>query len=87
MAEYTDEKLSAVLQLGTSNQSFQREDFFAQTTNPISDKKNIGGGYVKGGANYNFNEKSNVFFNTGFISRQPQFDAVFLGFKMMFILI
>ena len=44
MAEYTDDKLSAVLQLGTSNQSFQREDFFAQTTNPISDKKNIGGG-------------------------------------------
>ena len=77
MAEYTDEKLSAVLQLGTSNQSFQREDFFAQPTNPISEKKNIGGGYVKGGANYNFNEKSNIFFNTGFISRQPQFDAVF----------
>ena len=77
MAEYTDEKLSAVLQLGTSNQSFQREDFFAQPTNPISDKKNIGGGYVKGGANYNLNEKTNVFFNTGFISRQPQFDAVF----------
>ena len=81
MAEYTDDKLSAVLQLGTSNQSFQREDFFAQTTNPISDKKNIGGGYVKGGANYNFNEKSNVFFNTGYISRQPQFDAVFPGFQ------
>ena len=81
MAEYTDDKLSAVLQLGTSNQSFQREDFFAQTTNPISEKKNIGGGYIKGGANYNFNEKSNVFFNTGYISRQPQFDAVFPGFQ------
>jgi hypothetical protein len=36
-----------------------------------------GGGYVKGGANFNIDEKSNVFFNTGFISRQPLFDAVF----------
>ena len=57
--------------MGVSNQSFQREDLFDQPTNPLSEKKNIGGGYVKGGANYNFSETSNVFFNTGFISRQP----------------
>ena len=81
MIEYNDEeKLTAVLQLGYSNQSFQREDYFAQPANPISDKKKVGGGYVKGGANYNFNEKSNLFFNAGYISRQPQFDAVFPNF-------
>ena len=48
MAEYTDDKLSAVLQLGTSNQSFQREDFFAQTTNPISDKRTLEEAMLKG---------------------------------------
>jgi len=77
LVEYADDKLTAVIQAGKSNQSFQREDFFDQPGNPISDVHNQGGGYVKGGANYNINEKSNVFFNTGFISRQPQFDAVF----------
>ena len=78
LIEYNDEsKLTAVLQGGLSNQSFQREDFFDQPALPISETQNQGGGYVKGGANYNLSDKSNVFFNTGFISRQPLFDAVF----------
>jgi len=78
MVEYSkDDKLTAVIQAGLSNQSFQREDFFDQPAKPISDKENVGGGYLKGGANVNFNEKSNLFFNAGYISRQPQFDAVF----------
>ena len=80
MLEYQGDKLTAVIQGGKSNQSFQREDFFDQPGNLISDVHNQGGGYVKGGANYNINEKSNIFFNTGLISRQPQFDAVFPGF-------
>jgi outer membrane receptor for ferrienterochelin and colicin len=78
MLEYNnDSNLTAVLQGGLSNQSFQREDFFDQPAKPISETENVGGGYIKGGANFNMNEKSNVFFNTGYISRQPQFDAVF----------
>ena len=77
MLEWADTKLTAVVQGGLSNQSFQREDFFDQPAMPISDVANVLGGYLKGGANYNLNEKSNVFFNTGYISRQPQFDAVF----------
>ena len=82
LTEYSsdDDKLTAVLQAGLSNQSFQREDFFDQPALPISDTKNIGGGYLKGGANFNVSDKSNVFFNAGFISRQPQFDAVFPNF-------
>ena len=81
LVEYSDkEKLTAVLQVGLSNQSFQREDFFDQPALPISDTQNQGGGYVKGGANYNINKESNVFFNVGKISRQPQFDAVFPNF-------
>ena len=78
LIEYNDdEKLTAVLQVGLSNQSFQREDLFDQPGLPLSEVQNQGGGYIKGGANYNFNEKSNIFFNTGVISRQPLFDAVF----------
>jgi outer membrane cobalamin receptor len=78
LVEYNDDGgVNAVIQAGLSNQSFQREDYFDQTSNPISETANLGGGYIKGGANYNIDEKSNVFANAGFISRQPQFAAVF----------
>ena len=77
MVEYGSDKLTAVVQAGLSNQAFQRIDYFDVPDNPESDVQNQGGGYLKGGANYNINEKSNVFFNTGYISRQPQFGAVF----------
>jgi hypothetical protein len=81
LVEYSNPGIwTAVLQGGYSNQSFQREDFFDQPNNPISEKQSQGGGYVKGGANWNMSEASNVFFNAGFISRQPLFDAVFPGF-------
>ena len=78
LAEYSnDDKLTAVVQVGVSNQTFQREDYFDQPNNPISEITNVPGGYVKGGANLNLDERSNIFFNAGLISRQPQFDAVF----------
>ena len=78
LVEYNNDlNFTAVLQGGLSNQSFQRVDYFAQPANPESDKKNVGGGYLKGGANYNISDRSNVFFNAGLISRQPNFDAVF----------
>lgn len=81
LVEYNDNsQVTAVLQAGISNQSFQREDLFDQPTLPLSEKKNLTGGYVKGGVNYNINSRSNVFFNTGYISRQPLFDAVFPNF-------
>lgn len=81
MIEYdSGDKFTAVLQGGLSNQSYQREDFFDQPGNTLSETKNILGGYVKGGANYNISDRHNVFANAGFISRQPLFDAVFPGF-------
>lgn len=81
LIEYNNEtSFTAVLQAGISNQSFQRKDFFDQVTFALSEKVDVIGGYVKGGANYNMNASSNVFFNAGFISRQPLFDAVFPGF-------
>jgi hypothetical protein len=77
LVEYNNQVVSAVVQAGVSNQSYQREDYFDQPANPISDVANLPGGYVKGGANYNINENNNVFVNAGVISRQPLFDAVF----------
>ena len=77
LAEYSADNLNWVIQAGTSTQSYQRDDYFAQVGNPNSDEKSVNGGYIKGGANYNFNERSNAFFNVGLIERQPNFDAVF----------
>ena len=81
MVEYGGDKLTAVVQAGLSNQAFQRIDYFDQVGNPESEVQNQGGGYIKGGANYNIDEKQNVFFNTGFISRQPNFGAVFPNYR------
>jgi len=80
LVEYAGDDVTAVLQAGLSNQQFQREDLFDNVDNPISDKANLLGGYLKGGINFNFSEKSNVFVNAGFIDRQPLFDAVFPNF-------
>ncbi len=78
LVEYSnDNNVTAVIQAGFSNQSYQREDLFAQPNLPVSEKVNLGGGYLKGGANYNINENNNIFFNAGYIERQPNFDAVF----------
>ena len=80
LVEYAGDNVTAVVQAGLSNQQFQREDRFNNTDNPISDKADLTGGYLKAGINYNFTEKSNVFVNAGYIDRQPLFDAVFPNF-------
>ena len=77
LAEYSGDNLNWVIQAGTSAQTYQRVDYFAQVGNPESKEKTVNGGYIKGGANYNFNERSNAFFNIGRIARQPNFDAIF----------
>ena len=77
LAEYSGDDLTWVIQAGTSAQTYQRVDYFAQVGNPESKEKTVNGGYIKGGANYNFNERSNAFFNIGRIERQPNFDAIF----------
>ena len=81
MVEYNDQdKLTAVMQAGWSQQNYRRIDYFDQPTNPVSDWAPLTGGYIKGGANYNLNDEMNVFVNAGMIARQPLFDAVFPGY-------
>lgn len=72
--EYATEKLTAFVQGSLSNQSFKRIDHFKYlSTDELAetDYKDITGGNVKGGINYNFNEQHNVFVNSGYYSKQP----------------
>lgn len=81
LIEYKEaDSFTAVVQMGISNQGYQRIDYFDQILNVESDKENMIGGFIKGGANYNINDVHNVFFNAGYIERQPKFDAVFPNF-------
>ncbi len=80
--EYTKEKVSAFLQFGASQQGFKRIDYFNELDSDPQQEtewENILGGNIKGGLNYNLSEKHNVFANTGFYSKQPFFDAIFLN--------
>jgi len=84
--EYSTEKLSAFFQGAVSQQGFQREDTFlynktTQASLYKTDFKNILGGNVKGGLNYNINENHNVFFNSGYYSKQPVFNSVYPNSK------
>jgi len=79
--EYSKDKLSAFFQGSISNQGFQRVDYFQYTPeNQETDVENFLGGNIKGGFNYNINDNHNVFFNTGFYSKQPKFDGVFINY-------
>ncbi|WP_260256338.1 TonB-dependent receptor [Elizabethkingia miricola] len=78
MVEYSDEKLSASLQGSVSKQYYKRRDYMLYTPENQETKWYNKTGYiVKGGANYNIDQHHNVFFNTGVISRQPLFSALF----------
>lgn len=82
--EYSKDNLTAFIQGAISQQGFKRTDRFNYTPdNPLyeTDYENILGGNVKGGANYNINEQHNVFFNTGYYSKQPFFTAVYPNFR------
>ncbi|SFI93205.1 Outer membrane receptor proteins, mostly Fe transport [Kaistella treverensis] len=78
--EYTNDALSAFVQGSVSNQAFQRIDYMLYAPNEQkSEKVDLVGFNVKGGANYNIDENHNVFVNGGYYERQPFFGAVFLN--------
>lgn len=79
--EYKTEKISTFVQAAISQQSFERVEYFKEAPgNQESGKEKIIGGNIKGGINYKVNEENNVFFNTGYYSKQPLFDAVWINF-------
>jgi outer membrane receptor protein involved in Fe transport len=78
--EYTVGNLTAFLQGAISQQGYKRIDHFkylAGSDLSETEFKNINGGDVKVGANYNINEQHNVFVNAGMYSKQPFFNAVY----------
>ncbi|MEP6806638.1 MAG: TonB-dependent receptor plug domain-containing protein [Flavobacterium sp.] len=78
--EYSKDNLTAFVQGSVSQQGYKREDNFVYLpTDPLAstDYEKIIGGNVKGGANYNISEKSNVYVNAGYYSKQPFFNSVY----------
>ena len=78
--EYSKDNLTAFLQGAISQQGFKRVDYFVYSNNdPLQSTgfKNIPGGNIKGGLNYNISEKSNVFINSGFYSKQSNFFGIY----------
>lgn len=79
--EYTKSDLSAFISGSLSNTSYWRYDrLYYDKEHAESKTMSYIGFTVKGGANYNFNEHHNVFFNAGYISRAPMFNNVFLTY-------
>ncbi len=79
-AEYKTDQFSAYIAGGYVSETFQREDYFNYLNsdpNQISEKVTMTGYNIKGGANYNINDKHNVFFSAGYNNKPPQFGAVF----------
>ncbi len=81
--EYKTKKLSAFIQGAVSTQSNQRFDYmsYSDPDEQASEILSFPGYNIKAGANYNINEKHNVFVNTGYYSRQPFFDDLFLNYQ------
>lgn len=80
--EYSSDDISAFVQIGISQQGFKRIDYFNYLNSDPereTDWQNIIGGNIKGGVNWNIDEKNNVYVNYGDYSKQPFFDAIFLN--------
>ena len=78
--QYKHNKLAAFLQAAFSNQGFQRVEYFNVVGGETTEWKNITGGNLKAGVNYNFDAKSNLYVNGGVYSKQPNFDAVWINY-------
>jgi iron complex outermembrane receptor protein len=82
--EYDNDKISAFFSTSISNTSYRRIDYFQYLDSDptrTSDKYNFFGYSAKGGINYRLNDKHNVFFNTGYFEKAPEFGAVFTRFN------
>ena len=75
--QYKKDDFSAFFQGAFSNQGFKRVEYFNQVGTATTDWKNITGGNIKAGFNYNFDIKNNFYANAGYYSKQPNFDAVY----------
>lgn len=79
--EYSNENLSAFFQGAVSNQSHQRFDTYDYMPEfKDSEKVNNIGYNVKAGGSFAFNESNSFYVNSGYYSRQPYHDNIYLNF-------
>jgi iron complex outermembrane receptor protein len=81
LLEYKVGKVSAFVNLTTSVSGYKKKDYFG---NNNSDWKYKPGFTFKTGANYNLSERSNVFFNLGYLSKTKDYKYYFYGFTANF---
>jgi len=82
-AEYVKNKYTAFLSGSVSNQSYRRVDYFTyKDSDPAqtSDWEPFYTFSIKGGGNYKLTDKHNVYANTGYFTRAPYFDDIFLNY-------
>jgi len=83
--EYSKDKLSAFIQGSISEQGYKRIDNWlvdgtiqqGKIVNKETSTKFLFGYNAKAGANYNIDEKHNVFANVGYYEKQPLFNSVY----------
>ncbi len=77
---YKTRKISSFIQVALSNQSYQRIDYFnLPKTKQKSKWVSLMGGNFKAGILYRMKSNHNIFFNFGYISKQPLFNSVFIN--------
>ncbi len=72
--EYSKDDLSVFLSSALSNTAYSKEDFMKYAANDPARKSKVANflGYsTKGGANYNIDDKQNIFANIGYFSKAP----------------
>jgi len=80
--EYSNELISAYVQGAISNQTHVRFEIFNETeANEASEKVANLGYNAKGGLSLSFDANNTVFINTGYYSRQPFHDNIYLNFS------
>jgi iron complex outermembrane receptor protein len=86
--EYGTENFDAFLSTSVQRSTYQRIDYFQYDLSTAegrdiatTEKVNLNGYSVKGGANYRIDDVQNVFANIGYFERPANFDAVFQGFN------
>ncbi|MBL4560396.1 MAG: TonB-dependent receptor [Labilibaculum sp.] len=80
-AEYQKDALSAFVSTSVTESRYRRIDYFQYNPgNQKTDWQNFLGYSVKAGANYNLDEKHNVFVNVGYFEKAPFFNSTFLNY-------
>jgi len=80
--EYKTGSLSLFGNLTGSVSGYKKIDYFGDNT---SDWKYVPGFTVKAGANYNLDERNNVFINLGYLSKSRDFRYYFQGYTANFL--